>query len=167
MTESRRLTFTALLSAIALTVFILEAQLPPIVPIPGVKPGLSNAVVLMAFGLLGAKEALAVLLIKIFLGSLFGGSVSAMLFSLGGGILAYAVMATGFKFFEKKLLWALSALSAVAHNIGQLAVAAAVGGNIKIFYYLPILLVSGIVTGVFTGLVADVILKRLRKEKHL
>lgn len=166
MTKLKKLSFTALLGAIALTVFILEAQIPPIVPIPGVKPGLSNAVVLITIGFLDRKSAFAVLLIKIILGSLFGGSVSAMLFSLGGGLLAYAVMAMGFNFFSKNLLWALSALSAIAHNIGQLLVAAAVGGNIRIFYYLPILLVSGIVTGVFTGLVAAVILKRLRKERH-
>ena len=166
MTKLKRLSFTALLGAIALTVFILETQIPPLVPIPGVKPGLSNTVVLITIGFLGRKEALIVLLIKIILGSVFGGSVSAMLFSLGGGLLAYAVMALGFKFFEKNLLWALSALSAVAHNIGQLTVAAAVGGNMKIFYYLPILLVSSVVTGVFTGLVASVILKRLKNEKH-
>lgn len=165
MTRLKRLSFTALLAAIALGVFIFEAQIPPIAPIPGVKPGLSNAVVLIAMGFLGRKEAFAVLIIKIIMGAVFGGSVSAMLFSLGGGILAYFVMAAGFGFFSEKLLWALSALSAVAHNAGQLAVAAAVGGNIRIFLYLPVLLASGVVTGVFTGLLADTLLKRLSRER--
>jgi heptaprenyl diphosphate synthase len=77
----------ALFTAIALTIFIAEAQIPPVVPIPGIKLGLANIVTLVSMSVLGRKEAGLILVVRIVMGSIFTGSASALIFSLSGGIL--------------------------------------------------------------------------------
>lgn len=162
MNKTKRLTLLASLTAIALTIFVAEAQLPPIVPIPGVKLGLANLVTLTAMAALGRREAGAVLLVRIILGSMFTGSVSAMLYSLSGGVCAYAVMCALIGLFPEKLLWVVSVLAALAHNAGQLASAVAVTGTPGILVYAPVLIAAGIVTGAFTGLAAMYLTRALR-----
>ena len=92
MKGTKRLAVLAMFTAIALTIFVAEAQIPPIVPIPGVKLGLANIVTLIAMALLGRRQAGEILLVRIVLGSVFTGGVSAMLFSIAGGVLAYLIM---------------------------------------------------------------------------
>ena len=92
MKGTKRLAVLAMFTAIALTIFVAEAQIPPVVPIPGVKLGLANIVTLIAMALLGRRQAGEILLVRIVLGSVFTGGVSAMLFSIAGGVLAYLVM---------------------------------------------------------------------------
>ena len=91
MKGTKRLAVLAMFTAIALTIFVAEAQIPPVVPIPGVKLGLANIVTLIAMALLGRRQAGEILLVRIVLGSVFTGGVSAMLFSIAGGVLAYLV----------------------------------------------------------------------------
>ena len=92
MKGTKRLAVLAMFTAIALTIFVAEAQIPPIVPIPGVKLGLANIVTLIAMARLGRRQAGEILLVRIVLGSVFTGGVSAMLFSIAGGVFAYLVM---------------------------------------------------------------------------
>ena len=92
MKGTKRLAVLAMFTAIALTIFVAEAQIPPVVPIPGVKLGLANIVTLIAMALHGRRQAGEILLVRIVLGSVFTGGVSAMLFSIAGGVLAYLVM---------------------------------------------------------------------------
>ena len=87
--KTKRLTQTALLTAIALTIFMAEAQLPPVIPIPGVKLGLANIVTVFALFTLGPVDALAILLVRVLLGSMFAGQLMTLFYSLGGGLLAY------------------------------------------------------------------------------
>lgn len=149
----------ALLTAISLGIWAAEAQIPPIVPIPGIKLGLANIVTLAAMALLGRKEAGNVLIARIVLGSLFAGSFSAILFSLAGGALAWGVMALTIGRFDMKKLWVVSVFGAVAHNAGELAAAVAVTKTVSLLWYGPILLASGIVTGAFTGVAAVYLVK--------
>ncbi len=153
----------ALLTAIALTVFVIENQIPAPVPIPGVKLGLANIVTLVAMLLLNRRDAGAVLLVRILIGAMFAGSPSTLLFSAAGGVLAYAVMCLTVGLFPEKLLWAVSALAGLAHNAGQLLACVLVVKTPGVLAYAPILAVSGILTGVFTGLAAMVLLRRLKK----
>jgi len=83
----------ALLTAIALTIFMAEAQLPPLVPIQGVKLGLANIVTVYAVFVLGPRDALLILSARVFLGAVFSGQMMTLLYSAGGGLLAWAVMA--------------------------------------------------------------------------
>ena len=163
MSKTKKLTLLAVLAAIALTIFVAEAQIPPIVPIPGVKLGLANIVTLIAMVLLGRKEAGAVLAVRIFLGSMFTGSVSALIFSVAGGLCAYLVMCLTVGLFPEKLIWVVSTLGALAHNAGQLAASIWVTGTPSLLVYAPALLAAGIVTGVFTGLGAMYLIRAAKK----
>lgn len=154
MRNTKKLVFMALLTAISLVIWVIEAQIPAPVPVPGVKLGLASVVTLTAMKLLGRKEALAVLLVRVVLASLFAGSFSAILFSLTGGVLSWAVMAAVLGLFEEKLLWAVSVLGAVSHNAGQLAAAIAVTRTPALIAYGPALLCAAVVTGAFTGVAA-------------
>ena len=165
MSRTRRLTRMALLAAMALGLYVLEAQLPAPIPVPGVKLGLANAVTLAAMALLGRREAGAVLLVRLALGSLFSGSLSALLFSAAGGILAWAVMALTLSSLGREKLWAVSVLGALGHNAGQLAAAVAVTGTPAILWYAPALVASGIATGAFTGLATQYTLRKMDKTR--
>ena len=119
MKGTKRLAVLAMFTAIALTIFVAEAQIPPVVPIPGVKLGLANIVTLIAMALLGRRQAGEILLVRIVLGSVFTGGVSAMLFSIAGGVFAYLVMCLTLRRLPERLLWVVSVLAAFGHNAGQ------------------------------------------------
>ena len=89
--DARRIARMALLTAIALTIFLVEAQLPPLAPIPGVKLGLANIVTVWALFALGPLDALLILLARVILGSVFSGQLMALLYSLSGGLLCWLV----------------------------------------------------------------------------
>lgn len=163
MSKTKKLALMAALTAIALTIFIAEAQIPPVLPIPGAKLGLANIITLAAVVLLGRREAGEILLVRIILGSMFTGSMSALLFSIAGGVLAWAVMCLTVRFFGEKRIWIVSVLAALGHNAGQLAVAVWVTGTVSILAYAPVLIAAGIVTGVFTGFAALYLVRAARK----
>ena len=158
-----RLTRLALLTAIALTIFMAEAQLPPLVPIQGVKLGLANIVTVYAVFVLGPGDALLILCARVFLGAVFSGQMMTLLYSAGGGLLAWAVMAGLSRILTVKQLWLASPLAAVFHNLGQLLVAAGVMKSWAVMAFLPWLLISGVVTGLFTGLRAQFLIARLER----
>ena len=87
----------------------------------------------------------------------------ALKLSLAGGLLAFLVMAALLYVISERQLWVVSMFGAMAHNLGQMLVARFVAGVAAIWYYLPVLLLSALVTGLFTGLCAQLILKRLRR----
>ncbi len=160
--NTKKLTIMALLLAIALTVFVIEAHVPPPVPIPGVKLGLANIVTLAALVLLGRKEALTVLLLRIVLGSVFAGQAVSFLYSISGGLLSFLTMSAALRFLGRERLWVVSVLGAIAHNGGQILAAALLIGP-GAAAYLPILLIFAVLTGTFTGLAAQLLTARLGK----
>lgn len=163
--KTGKLTRLALLSAVSLIIFVLELRLPQLIPIPGIKPGLSNIIVLVTLYAYDRRSAGAVLLIKTVLGAVFAGSMLRFLYSLAGSVLCFAAAAALKSVIAEKQIWFLSAVAACAHNFGQLLVARLVIGNGKIWWYAPLLVLSGIVTGVFTGFCAKFTLPLLRKNE--
>lgn len=155
----------AVLTAIALTIFMIESQIPAPVPIPGVKLGLANIITLTTMLILGRKEAGAVLTVRVLMGAVFAGSPASLLYSAMGGLFAYIVMCILVGIIPEKRLWALSALSAVAHNAGQLLACVLVVKTPGVFVYAPALIVSGVITGAFTGWGAIYLVRALRKMK--
>ena len=161
--KPKKLVLLALLTAIALTVFLIEAQIPPIVPIPGVRLGLANIVTVFAVFAIGSKEGAAVLLCRIFLGAVFAGNFSTILYSAAGGFCAIAVTVGMKKLLTTRQLWVAGALGAMAHNIGQMAAAVAISQTPSLVIYLPLLLAIAIVTGSLTGLSVQILLHRGEK----
>ena len=157
--STKQLSLMALLTAIALAIHVAEAQIPAPVPIPGVKLGLANIVTVWAmFG-----PALMILVARILLGSLFSG-VMSLLYSLAGGLLCFCVMLLLRRVLTRGQIWVASVIGAVFHNIGQILVAIVVTGTPAIVSYLPILLISGIAAGLFTGVAAQYLVNRLEKR---
>ena len=159
----RKLTLMALLTAIALTIFMIEAQIPSPVPIPGIKLGLANIVTVFAVFAIGPGEGATILFARIFLGAVFAGNFSTILYSGAGGFCA--ILATiGFrKVLTQNQLWVAGAFGAVAHSLGQMAVAVAITGTPALIAYLPVMIVCSIITGVFTGLCAQFVYNRGNK----
>ncbi|MBR1456417.1 MAG: Gx transporter family protein [Oscillospiraceae bacterium] len=163
LSKTRRLALMAVLTAIALGIFMLEAQLPSPVPIPGVKLGLANIITLTAMLILGRREAGVILLLRIVMGAMFAGSPSTLIFSAMGGVFAYLCMCLLTRFIPEERLWATSAVSAVAHNAGQLLASILVLRTPGLLVYAPVLAVSGVITGVFTGVAAKYLVRALRR----
>ena len=159
----KNLTLTGVLTAAALVTFVLELQLPPLTGIPGIKPGLANIFTLFTLFWLGRGWAFALVLVRVMLGCAITGRMMALWYSLAGGLLAYLVMAALLRVIPEQQLWVVSIFGAMAHNMGQLLVARFVAGVAAIWYYLPVLLFSAIVTGLFTGLCAQFVLRRMRR----
>lgn len=158
--KTKKLVLLALLSAIALTIFMVEAQIPALVPIPGVKLGLSNIVTVFTVFAIGPGEGAAVLFVRVFLGAVFAGNFSTILYSAAGGLCAIAVTVLLRKILTPKQLWVAGCMGAMAHSLGQIAAAVAITGTPSLVIYLPVMLVCSIITGLFTGLCAQILVNR-------
>ena len=163
--STKRIVRMAVLTAAALAVFVIEAQLPSLAPIPGIKLGLANIVTVWALFVLGPKDAGLILLARILLGSLFCGSVTTLIYSLSGGLLCYIVSVSLRKPLGENRIWVVSIFGAMAHNLGQLSAATAVMKSFAIWSYAPVLFISAILTGAFTGVIAQLLFKRLKDIK--
>ena len=113
----KHLVMLALFTTMALTIFVVEAQIPVPVPIPGVKLGLANVITLIVLVVYRPRDAFAVLVLRILLGSIFTGTPVSLLYSLTGGILCFLGMALLCKLLQKKHLWFISIVGAVLHNL--------------------------------------------------
>lgn len=162
---TKNIALCAVLSALALGLSTLEGLFPLslIVPLPGVKLGLANIVTVFALYRLGAPEALAILLTRCLLGGLFAGNVSAMLFSLLGGVTAMLVMIL-LKRCRALSVYGVSLGGAAAHNLGQMAAACITLGSTMVLGYLPFLLAVSLLTGTLTGFVTALL---LRATQHI
>lgn len=161
---TKRLTRMALLTAAALILFLVEAQLPAPIPVPGVKLGLANIITVYAMFRLGPRDTLLILLCRVMLGSIFAGQVMTLFYSLAGGILCWLVMLALRRVVTERQIWACSVVGAIAHNAGQIGVAVAVTQTPGLVLYFPALLLSGIAAGVLTGVCAQLVYLRLKDK---
>ena len=152
----------ALLTAIALTIFLVEAQLPA-APIPGVKLGLANIVTVYAVFALGPRDALMVLCARVFLGAVCSGQMMTLLYSGAGGLLSWLALCLLCRLLDRKQMWLASPVAGMCHNVGQLLAAAGVMRTWAVLAYLPYLVIAGVVAGLFTGVAAQVLDGRLEK----
>ena len=152
----------ALLTGIALTIFLVEAQLPA-APIPGVKLGLANIVTVYAVFALGPRDALMVLCARVFLGAVFSGQMMTLLYSGAGGLLSWLALCLLCRLLDRKQMWLASPVAGMCHNVGQLLAAAGVMRTWAVLAYLPYLVIAGVVAGLFTGVAAQALDGRLEK----
>lgn len=159
--DQKKTAFMGLFAAAAIILGYVESLIPFFAGIPGIKLGLANLAVLFILEKYTWKEAALVSVVRILvLGFLFGNMFS-ILYSLAGAALSLAVMT----FMQKKsgfTVMGISVSGGVSHNIGQLAVAALIVENFGVLYYAPVLLVSGVITGLLIGFLTQEILKRVR-----
>ena len=153
----------ALTVALAMILSFVESQIPAFVAIPGVKMGLANIAVVFALYKLGWKEAMLVSLIRVFLLSLLFGTGASLFYSVAGAVLSLIGM-IGLKATRLFSSVAVSVAGGVLHNVGQIGMACLLLETDVLRYYLPFLALSGILAGVVIGVVAAIMVKRIRLE---
>lgn len=157
MTPAARVAYIAILISLALILSYVEALIPLNFGIPGIKLGLANLVVLVGLFLIKPGEVLAVSVARILLAGFLFGNAASIIYSLAGGLLSFAVMLLLMKFSRLSIM-GVSIAGGVSHNIGQILVAAAAVENLKIMYYLPVLLIAGVLTGFLIGVIGSRVL---------
>ena len=157
----RRITELAMLTAVALIIFVVELQIPNPIPVPGVKLGLANVITVYAVYHYSPRETAMLVFTRIFLGAVFSGMMSTLLYSFAGSVLCLLGMLGLKKVIPQSSLWLASVFGAVLHNLGQITVAALVTQTAGVFTWFPFLLVSGCLSGAFTGICAQLILNRI------
>ncbi|WP_313530555.1 Gx transporter family protein [Anaerotignum sp.] len=159
--KAKQITSIAILTTIALIIFMVEVQIPVLLPIPGVKLGLANIVTIYAMFMLTPKDTFYILILRVFLGSVFSGRIMTFLYSLTGGLLCYGMLLIMRKFVSDKYIWVCGVFGGVVHNLGQILVAIIILQTPMLFYYFPILMVTGIITGIFTGICSQMLIKAM------
>ena len=160
--SAQRIALSGLLTSLMLVFGLIERQFPLTAAIPGVKLGLANSVLLYSLYMLGVKQSFILMLLKALMSWLIYTNMSAMFYSLGGGFLSLVVMVLLFKMKDVSII-GVSALGAVFFNVGQILVAVVMLNTPQLIVtYLPVLMISGVVTGVLTGVVAKMVMKHLK-----
>ena len=162
--QAKKIAAMGLLVALAMVLSWVEQLVPLSVQVPGVKLGLANLAVLFALYRLGVRAAWTVSLLRVALVSITFGNAYSLWYSLAGAVLSLLVMGLLRKTGRFSLL-GVSVAGAVSHNLGQIAVAAAVLGAASMAYYLPVLLVSGTAAGVCIGAVGAILVRRIRIQR--
>lgn len=160
----KRMVFLAVMTSSAIILHFIENLFLLPITLPGIKLGLSNTVSLIALYIYGPVAAFIILIIRILLTAFLYAGLSGIIFSLAGGILSISVMALIWSLREKGFgIVGASAAGGVFHNIGQILAAYAVLRTGSVFFYLPVLIISGVITGLVTGILAGILVPRLSK----
>lgn len=149
--KPRHLTALALYVTLSLAVYAAESAIPPLVPIPGIKLGLSNIITLILLRRFPFREAALVVVARILLSTLLFGQLLSFFYSLAGGLLSLFAMFIICRLLRYKMAFLTGAVGGLAHNMGQLLMAFLLTATPGVFAYLPFLVLSGILTGLFTG----------------
>ena len=163
--KTKRISFLALSTTLALILSFVESQIPALVAIPGIKVGLPNIVMVFLLYAVGWKETITVSFIRIVIVSILFGNIQSLTFSLAGAFLSLLCMIS-----LKKLNWfsciTVSITGGIFHNVGQIIAACLWTNTAEIaFFYLPVLLISGTIAGAIIGIIAGIVVKRLQKWK--
>lgn len=157
----KKTAYMGIFLALALICSYIETLIPFHIGIPGVKLGLTNIVIVWALYLLGTKEALAISVMRIVLSGMMFGNAFSIAYSLAGGLLSFIVMVLLKKTGRFKCI-SVSIAGGIFHNIGQLLVAAAIVRNLSVFYYIPVLFISGTITGLVIGVISQELILRVK-----
>lgn len=157
---SKKVAVYGMLLALAFLLSYVETLIPFSFAIPGIKLGLANLVVITALYCLGEKGAFVISIVRIMLTGLTFTSLSVILYSLGGGLLSFLCMVLA-KRLTPLGITGVSVLGGVAHNLGQLLVAALVVRTGSLMYYFPALLAAGTAAGALIGILGGLVTERL------
>lgn len=158
--QTKKLSISAALTSLALIFSYIEFLIPFSFGIPGIKLGLANVVIIVALYTVGTSYAFSINVLRVFIAGMLFGNAFAIVYSLAGAVLSFFCMIM----LKKTGLFSVTGVSmagGVAHNLGQIIAAALIIENVKIFYYFPVLIFSGMVTGILIGIIAYLICKRV------
>ena len=159
--KTKKIAVLALAIALAMILSFVESQIPAFVAIPGVKVGLANIAVVFVLYKLGWKEAVLISLVRVFMVSVLFGTAVSLFYSVAGAVLSL----TGMVLLKKTGLFstvAVSVTGGVLHNIGQILMACLLLETNVIVYYLPFLILSGVIAGVVIGVVSAIMVNRVQ-----
>lgn len=159
--KTKKLTALAITISFAMILSYLESRIPAFVAIPGVKIGFANIAIIFALYKFGAKEAAIVSIIRIILVATLFASPISMIYSLAGGVLSLLAMILLRRFTPLNEI-TISVCGGVLHNVGQIAMASIMLETNVVIYYLPFLLLSGILAGIAVGVAAGILIKRIK-----
>ncbi|AFL99825.1 putative membrane protein [Desulfitobacterium dehalogenans ATCC 51507] len=166
MNRSKRFAIIIILVTNAIIISFLESFIPVPIPVPGIKLGLGNIITMIAIVFLGFKDVLFIVLVRCFVVAILTRGVMMLAFSLTGGILSALVMWLLYRklsrFFSIK---GISIAGAIVHNTTQITIASFILGQAVVFYYLPILLISAVVTGLVTGSIGELAINEINKKE--
>lgn len=162
MKGTKKLVFLSVLVALASALHYLELFLPNPFPVPGAKLGLANIISLVALAAFGLRDAMTVVLLRVFIGSLVGGTFLGLgfLLSLSGAVFSTLMMSLLLRYVRSLSIIGVSVAGSAVHNLSQVTAAAAITGTPYLFYYLPFLFLAAVPTGFVTGIAAKTILDR-------
>ena len=162
--SSKNISYFGMFTALAVVMGYLERFIPVPVPIPGIKLGLANVIVIIVLYYMGSKQAFYISVVRIFIAGVLFSGFAGFLYSFAGAFLSFFVML----FMKEKTgasIIGVSVLGGIFHNVGQIITAAIVVYNMNLFYYLPVLIFSGVLTGIIVGIIAKYTLTYLKKIK--
>lgn len=158
--STKNLALSAVMIALAMVLSYVENLIPFFVAVPGVKVGLANIVIMFVLYKVGTKNAFVISLFRVILSSLLFGTVLSFLYSVSGAIVSLTVMVM----LKKTKLFspvAVSVTGAVIHNLAQILVASLIVGTDVLKYYVPVLILSGVATGIVIGIISSTLIKRI------
>ena len=165
-TNTKKITIAALMAALALIFSYVEVLIPFNIGIPGIKLGIANIVIIIVLYYLGPKYAITVNVVRVLIAGLLFNGLFGALYSLAGAVVSFIVMIA----LKKTNIFSVVGVSmagGVAHNLGQILIAAILVANLKIFLYFPVLIISGVITGAIIGILAGLMLRKLPKQNVL
>lgn len=162
---TRRISTYAMNVALAFVFSYIEAIIPFNIGIPGVKPGFANIVILLTICMSDhIIDAYAIAIIRVILAGMTFGNMSTMIYAMAGTLFATTLMLTTKKTGLLSTT-GISIIGGIAHNMGQLITAIIMLSTVSLIYYLPILIIAGMIAGIVTGIIAERCIKHLGKFK--
>ncbi len=162
--KAKRIAELSMLTAAALIIFVIELRIPDLSPVQGVKLGLANIITVYAVYKYSAKEVFLIVLARVMLGSVFCGNFSVIIYSLSGALLCLSGMLLLKRIIPENYMWLCSICGALLHNTGQIIAAVVMMRSAAVLVNYPILIISGCIAGMFTGLCAGYVTKRERQR---
>lgn len=160
--KTKKIAYLGLLIALAFVFSYIEFLIPVNIGVPGAKLGLANLVIIVALYTLNEKDTFVLSMIRIVLVGFTFANLASMLYSLAGGVLSFLAMVLAKK-TGKLSITGVSVIGGVFHNVGQIIMAIWVVKTASLVYYLPVLMISGIVAGVAIGILGGMVTKRIKK----
>ncbi len=162
---TRKIAISGIFAALAIGLSFIERLIPVNYGIPGIKLGLANIVTVVSLFILGPVYAVTIQIVRIVLSTLLFGSPASLIYSLSGGILSVLSMILILGLRKPMFsIVAVSVTGAVFHNIGQILAASFVVGNLNLAFYLPVLMISGVATGILVGFSSKYLVKALDRS---